>query len=82
MTDTTTDDGGNTVTQTDTHTNTSLKEENCEERTHTQTHTPEPCPASVAECELNLLEHVESLHRQISARMDLIERELDGNAHS
>ncbi|MEQ2185013.1 hypothetical protein GOODEAATRI_013821 [Goodea atripinnis] len=30
-------------------------------------------------CRLNLLEHVEVLHHQISARMDLIERELDGN---
>lgn len=79
MTDTTADDGGNAVT--DTHT----KEENCTdaaERTHTQTHTPEPRPASVAECELNLLEHVESLHHQISARMEVIERELDGNAHA
>ncbi|XP_076597201.1 PHD finger protein 20-like isoform X2 [Chaetodon auriga] len=47
------------------------------EHTHTQTHMQEPRPASVAECQLNLLEHVESLHRQISARMDLIERELD-----
>ncbi|XP_026224110.1 PHD finger protein 20-like isoform X2 [Anabas testudineus] len=70
----------NATMQTDTHTNTSFKVERCadsEERTHSQTHTPAPCPASVAECELNLLEHVESLHHQISARMDLIERELD-----
>ncbi|KAJ4934904.1 hypothetical protein JOQ06_007685 [Pogonophryne albipinna] len=37
----------------------------------------EPRPASEAECQLNLLEHVETLHHQISARMDLIERELD-----
>nr|XP_046253068.1 PHD finger protein 20-like [Scatophagus argus]XP_046253069.1 PHD finger protein 20-like [Scatophagus argus] len=44
---------------------------------HTQTHAQEPRVASVAECQLNLLEHVESLHHQISARMDLIERELD-----
>ncbi|XP_045911438.1 PHD finger protein 20-like isoform X2 [Micropterus dolomieu] len=44
---------------------------------HAQTHTPEPRPASVAECQLNLLEHVESVHHQISARMDVIERELD-----
>lgn len=35
-------------------------------------------PASVSECQLNLLGHVESVHRQISGRMDLIERELDG----
>ncbi|XP_075882924.1 PHD finger protein 20-like isoform X2 [Nelusetta ayraudi] len=34
-------------------------------------------PASVSECQLNLLGHVESVHRQISGRMDLIERELD-----
>lgn len=45
-----------------------------------QTPTPEPRPASVAECQLNLLEHVEALHHQISSRMDLIERELDGKA--
>ncbi|XP_070696180.1 PHD finger protein 20-like [Pempheris klunzingeri] len=47
------------------------------ERTHTQTHTPEPRAASEAECQLNLLEHVEALHLQISNRMDVIERELD-----
>uniref|UniRef100_UPI0037E727CD PHD finger protein 20-like n=1 Tax=Semicossyphus pulcher TaxID=241346 RepID=UPI0037E727CD len=47
------------------------------EHTHAQTHTPEPRAASVAECQLNLQEHVESLHQQISARMDMIERELD-----
>nr|XP_040048595.1 PHD finger protein 20-like [Gasterosteus aculeatus aculeatus] len=35
------------------------------------------CPAPEAECQLNLLEHVESLHHQISGRMDVIERELD-----
>lgn len=35
-------------------------------------------PVSVSECQLNLLGHVESVHRQISGRMDLIERELDG----
>lgn len=34
--------------------------------------------SSVSECQLNLLGHVESVHRQISGRMDLIERELDG----
>ncbi|XP_078806249.1 PHD finger protein 20 isoform X2 [Oryzias latipes] len=33
--------------------------------------------ASVSECQLNLLDHVEFLHQQISSRMDLIERELD-----
>lgn len=44
-----------------------------------QTPTQEPRAASVAECQLNLLEHVEALHHQISSRMDLIERELDGN---
>lgn len=58
-------------------------------RAETQTHscedtaapapTLEPRMASVAECQLNLLEHVEALHHQISSRMDLIERELDGN---
>ncbi|XP_054464944.1 PHD finger protein 20-like [Anoplopoma fimbria] len=49
-----------------------------EDHTHTDSrehaHTR---PASEAECQLNLLEHVESLHHQISARMDMIERELD-----
>ncbi|XP_061591611.1 PHD finger protein 20-like isoform X2 [Cololabis saira] len=39
---------------------------------NTRTHT-----ASVSECQLNLLQHVESVQNQISARMDLIERELD-----
>lgn len=38
--------------------------------------------ASVAQCQLNLLEHVESLHHQISSRMDLVERELDGSTHT
>lgn len=33
--------------------------------------------AAATQCRLNLLEHVESLHHQISAMMDLIERELD-----
>ncbi|XP_024149002.1 PHD finger protein 20 [Oryzias melastigma] len=33
--------------------------------------------ASTSECQLHLLDHVESLHQQISTRMDLIERELD-----
>lgn len=44
--------------------------------------TQEPRMASVAECQLNLLEHVEALHHQISSRMDLIERELDGSAQT
>lgn len=44
-----------------------------------QTATQEPREASIAECRMNLLEHVEALHHQISSRMDLIERELDGN---
>ncbi|XP_047457853.1 PHD finger protein 20-like isoform X2 [Mugil cephalus] len=57
---------------THTHSDTSIKQEN-----HTQTLTPEPRAASMVECQLNLLEHVESLHHQISARMELIERELD-----
>ncbi|XP_029282382.1 PHD finger protein 20-like isoform X2 [Cottoperca gobio] len=61
----------NTVMHTDTP---SIKRES---HTHTRTHTGEPRPASEAECQLNLLEHVETLHHQISARMDLIERELD-----
>uniref|UniRef100_H3DBW3 Zinc finger PHD-type domain-containing protein n=1 Tax=Tetraodon nigroviridis TaxID=99883 RepID=H3DBW3_TETNG len=47
------------------------------ERAPAQTPTQEPRTASVAECQLNLLEHVEALHHQISSRMDLIERELD-----
>ncbi|XP_013884837.1 PHD finger protein 20 [Austrofundulus limnaeus] len=33
--------------------------------------------ASPAQCRLNLLEHVESVHQQISTRMELMERELD-----
>lgn len=49
------------------------------EHAHAQVLTEEAWPASVSECQLNLLEHVESLHHQISTRMDLIERELDGN---
>lgn len=36
----------------------------------------------VTECQLNLLEHVEFLHQQISTRMDVIEKELDGNTHT
>lgn len=52
------------------------------ERARAQTPTQEPRTASVAECQLNLLEHVEALHHQISSRMDLIERELDGNTHN
>ncbi|XP_019716175.1 PHD finger protein 20-like isoform X1 [Hippocampus comes] len=34
-------------------------------------------PASPTECQLNLLEHVERLHQQISTRMDIIEKDLD-----
>ncbi|KAK2850903.1 hypothetical protein Q5P01_007179 [Channa striata] len=72
-TDATTEDGRDTATA-------SVKSEehlHSEEPAHTQINTPEPHAASEAECQLNLLEHVESLHHQISARMDLIERELD-----
>ncbi|XP_039878817.1 PHD finger protein 20-like protein 1 isoform X1 [Simochromis diagramma] len=47
------------------------------EQAHTRTCAAQPRAASVAECQLNLLEHIESLHQQISARMDVIERELD-----
>lgn len=68
-----TDDNGNIIKHT------SIKTEersDGDEHSLSQTHTPEP------ECQLNLLEHVESLHHQISASMDLIERELDGNAHT
>ncbi|KAM9751756.1 LOW QUALITY PROTEIN: PHD finger protein 20-like [Menidia menidia] len=36
-----------------------------------------PPLAPAFQCQLNLLEHVETLHQQISARMDAIERELD-----
>ncbi|XP_074536731.1 PHD finger protein 20-like [Halichoeres trimaculatus] len=58
-----------------THIDTSrIKRENthadCSEHTHART-------APEAECQLNLQEHVESLHQQISSRMDMIERELD-----
>ncbi|XP_030588685.1 PHD finger protein 20-like isoform X2 [Archocentrus centrarchus] len=69
----------NTAALTDTH---NIKTENHAhtdggEQTHTRTHAPVPRAAPVAECQLNLLEHIESLHQQISARMDVIERELD-----
>ncbi|CAJ1084318.1 PHD finger protein 20-like isoform X2 [Xyrichtys novacula] len=70
-----------TITHTDTHTDTTrVKRENhthtdSSEYTHTHTHTPGA--VSAAECQLNLQDHVESLHQQISARMDMIERELD-----
>ncbi|XP_067382038.1 PHD finger protein 20-like isoform X1 [Channa argus] len=80
MTDTSTDDGRDSVTHADTQRRTSIKSEELtdgEESTQTQTNTSETRPASVADCQLNLLEHVESLHHQISARMDVIERELD-----
>ncbi|KAG7220379.1 hypothetical protein INR49_018217, partial [Caranx melampygus] len=82
VTDITTDDGRNAVMHSDMHSDTSIKTEkhthaDCEGQAHALTHTPEPRPASVADCQLNLLEHIESLHHQISARMDMIERELD-----
>lgn len=44
-------------------------------------HAHRQAAVSVAQCRLNLLDHVETLHHQITARMDLIERELDGNTH-
>uniref|UniRef100_UPI003AAE4396 PHD finger protein 20-like n=1 Tax=Centroberyx gerrardi TaxID=166262 RepID=UPI003AAE4396 len=54
------------------------KQTDADTHTHTDTHThPAPPPGSVVECQLNLLQHIESLHNQISARMDLIESELD-----
>ncbi|XP_057681109.1 PHD finger protein 20-like isoform X2 [Corythoichthys intestinalis] len=34
-------------------------------------------PTSVTMCQLNLLEHVEGLHQQISTRMDIIEKDID-----
>ncbi|KAF7644780.1 hypothetical protein LDENG_00215890 [Lucifuga dentata] len=47
-------------------------------RKHTDTHTHlEPRPLCVSHCQLNLLDHVEYFHRQVSTRMDVIERELD-----
>ncbi|XP_060889930.1 PHD finger protein 20-like [Labrus mixtus] len=54
-------------THTVTHTHTST---HTDSSTYTHTHTLEPC-------QLNLQEHIESLHQQISCRMDMIERELD-----
>ncbi|XP_008281432.1 PHD finger protein 20-like isoform X2 [Stegastes partitus] len=73
--------GTNMVTLTDAYRDGSIKRENAQpdgvEHAHTQTYTQESRPAPVAECQLNLLDHVEALHHQISARMDLIERELD-----
>lgn len=54
--------------------------------THTATHNPAanteshmvaPCCSSEVECRLNLLNHVESVQRDISSRMELMERELD-----
>ncbi|KAM4610200.1 PHD finger protein 20-like [Polymixia lowei] len=44
--------------------------------THAAIHT-DTRSVSVVECQLNLLEHIESLHNQITTRMDLVERELD-----
>lgn len=52
------------------------------ERAPAGTPREEPRTASVAQCQLNLLEHVEALHHQISSRMDLVERELDGSTHT
>ncbi|CAK6981865.1 PHD finger protein 20-like [Scomber scombrus] len=68
-----------TVTHTHTYADISVKREkhthtDGDEHTHTYTHTH---TAEPAECQLNLLEHVESVQHQISTRMDLIERELD-----
>ncbi|XP_034551041.1 PHD finger protein 20-like isoform X2 [Notolabrus celidotus] len=69
------------ITHTVTHIDTSrIKRENHthtdgNQHTHAQTNPVEAAPE--AECQLNLQEHVESLHQQISARMDMIERELD-----
>ncbi|XP_075957944.1 PHD finger protein 20-like isoform X3 [Anarhichas minor] len=45
---------------------------NADRREHAHAETRPP-----SECQLNLLEHVESLHHQIISRMDMIERELD-----
>lgn len=73
----------NVVTHSDTHRDPCVKRENhAHTESREQTRTREPRAASMAECQLNLLEHVESVHRQISARMDLIERDLDGNKHT
>ncbi|KAM9342752.1 PHD finger protein 20-like isoform 2-T2 [Pholidichthys leucotaenia] len=74
--------GANIVAHADTQCPTSIKNGNhahTEGRgpTHIQAHALEPSPVSVSDCQLNLLDHIESLHQQISARMDLIERELD-----
>ncbi|XP_041859315.1 PHD finger protein 20-like isoform X2 [Melanotaenia boesemani] len=65
----------NAAKQPDAHGELSVKREN-----HTLVYSGEHTPthmASVAVCQLNLLEHIESLQHQICARMDLIERELD-----
>ncbi|XP_038154317.1 PHD finger protein 20-like isoform X2 [Cyprinodon tularosa] len=59
-----------TVTGTHSHSLLSRAPEN-------QAEGPTRSQMSAAQCRLNLLEHVESLHHQISSRMDLIERELD-----
>ncbi|XP_035998868.1 PHD finger protein 20 isoform X1 [Fundulus heteroclitus] len=63
-----------TMTPSDSHIILSIKPENDADEEEVDLR---PASASVAQCRLNLLEHVESLHHQISARMDLIERELD-----
>ncbi|CAN9515604.1 unnamed protein product [Ophioblennius macclurei] len=45
--------------------------------TNTESHSVAPrCPSEV-ECRLNLLNHVESMQRDINSRMELMERELD-----
>lgn len=53
-----------------------------ESRSEDAGHAHRQAAVSVAQCRLNLLEHVEALHHQITARMDLIERELDGNTRT
>ncbi|XP_056130589.1 PHD finger protein 20-like [Lampris incognitus] len=58
-----------TLTDTDQHTDTYT-----EKSTHSLC---SPARASVVECQLNLLAHIETLHNQITTRMDLVERELD-----
>ncbi|XP_024865554.1 PHD finger protein 20 isoform X2 [Kryptolebias marmoratus] len=61
------------LTPTDTHSQLCIKTEN---NTNTSEHKQKHA-ASLAQCRLNLLEHIESVHHQISARMELMERELD-----
>uniref|UniRef100_A0A667XQD9 C2H2-type domain-containing protein n=3 Tax=Myripristis murdjan TaxID=586833 RepID=A0A667XQD9_9TELE len=68
-----TDAHTHTEAQAHTHTDVAVQPRT-DTHTHTHTHTP---AASVLQCQLNLLQHIECLHSQITARMDLIERELD-----